>query len=134
MSCENCERAKKELAASQAECGKLKEILAGKPVLQTAWEHLIEERDRFQAENAKLKEELQTSALAFEAHDARLDACHKTITKLKEELKEADRLLREAAHSVCRDRCPSIWKTAEGQPHTDECKAITAYLAKRTEK
>jgi hypothetical protein len=31
-----------------------------------------------------------------------------------------------AAELVCDAKCPAVWKTAEKQPHSDECKKIKA--------
>ena len=39
--------------------------------------------------------------------------------------------LESAAEHVCSFRCPSAWRTADGPPpHSPECQAITAALAK----
>lgn len=39
-------------------------------------------------------------------------------------------VLKLAQPDVCSLRCPSVWRTGEQQPHGDECKAISAVIAR----
>ena len=49
------------------------------------------------------------------------------VDKQRDELLVA---LKASVDSFCSYRCPSVWKTADGRPHSEQCKANHAAIAK----
>jgi hypothetical protein len=50
------------------------------------------------------------------------------MTPKDEAFEAMRRVIRDAIPAVCESVCPSKWVTAEGQPHSDLCKALRAAL------
>ena len=81
---------------------------------------------RLHEENTKLAQ------LLADTHDVSADlaetsdALHRTLQQ-RDELLEA---LKASVDSFCSYCCPSVWKTADGRPHSEQCKANRAAIAK----
>ena len=81
---------------------------------------------RLHEENTKLAQ------LLADTHDVSADlaetsdALHRTLQQ-RDELLEA---LKASVDSFCSYCCPSVWKTAVGRPHSEQCKANRAAIAK----
>ena len=50
--------------------------------------------------------------------------------KVKAQRDELLAALKASVDSFCSYCCPSVWKTADGRPHSEQCKANRAAIAK----